>query len=363
MTEDTLKIKIDELELELESKDKEIIGYLEKIGHLEDTIIRLEALIPDKIRKDSKMKGKIVGDSKLAIEMGDLEKQVRDLKDKMGILSKENIQVQRELEKYTKKNSKSTVIRIEEKKEPLETLVKELTLKINKQQQLINKLKADDKKEEIDELKSKIAKLNKELEHAKSIKKIKTEGKKKLDKDEHKLSKQGKRKEDFTPADLQKKIEDFSVELTKKNLKIKDLNNTISTLKAAQKGGASNLEVESSEKTLKALSEELQRKLNSAKAQNKKLQEQLKEYKIMKAPVEKDSQQEIIAKLRHKIEKLTSQKQVERKIESPSDKAIIQDDPNLALRVRELKNFVEDLQKQNDQQRLEISTLRKKTTH
>ena len=120
MTEDTLKTKIDELELQLESKDKEIIGYLKKIEHLEETIIRLEALIPDEIRKDSKVKGKIVGDSKLAIEMSDLEKQVRDLKDKMGFLRKEKIQLQRELEKYTKKDTNSTVIRIEEKKEPLE---------------------------------------------------------------------------------------------------------------------------------------------------------------------------------------------------------------------------------------------------
>ncbi|TFG01665.1 MAG: hypothetical protein EU540_03155 [Promethearchaeota archaeon] len=350
MTEDTLKIKIDELELQLESKDKEIIGYLKKIENLEDTIIRLEALIPDEIRKDSKKKGKIVGDSKLAIEMSDLEKQVRDLKDKMGFLRKEKIQLQRELEKYTKEKGKSTVIRIEEKKEPLETLVEELTLKINKQQQLIRKLKADDTKEEIDELKKKIAKLNEELEQAKASTKIKTEGKNKLD------------KEDSTPGDLQKKIEDFSVELNKKNLKIKDLEKTISTLKAAQKGGASNLEVESSEKTLKALSEELQRKLNTSKTQIKKLQEQLKEYKTMKAPVEKDSQQEIIDELRNKIKELTSKKQVERKIESPSDQAIIQDDPNLALRVRELKNFVEDLQKQNDQQRIEINSLRKKTT-
>ena len=351
MTEDTLKIRIDELELQMESKDKEIIGYLKKIEHLEDTIIRLEALVPDKIRKESKMKGKIVGDSKLAIEMDDLEKQVRDLKNKMGFLRKEKIQLQRELEKYTKKNSKSTVIRIEEKKEPLETLVEELTLKINKQQQLIKKLKADDKKEEIDELKAKIAKLNEELEQAKSITKTKDEGKKTLDKDE------------ITPADLQKKIEDFSIELNKKNLKIKDLEKTISTLKAAQKGGGANLEVESSEKTLKALSEELQRKLNTAKTQIKKLQEQLKEYKTMKAPAEKESEQELIDELRSKIKELTSQKQVEEKKETASIKAIIQDDPNLALRVRELKNFVDDLQKQNDQQRLEISTLRKKTSH
>ena len=378
------RIKIDVLKNVGEFKDKDIIGYIEKIEHLEDTILRLEALIPDKKRKDSKKKGKIVADSKLAIKLDELEKEVRELKNSKGFLRKEKIQLQHELEKYTKKKGKSTVIRIVEKKKPLEALVTELTLRINKQQQLIKKLKADVKKEEIDALKSKIAKLNKELEHANSIARIKTEGssseirkkiqdqlhsatserktkhlKKKLDKYE-KPSKQGKRREEFGPAYLQKKIEDLRVELNKKNLKIKDLKKSISTLKATQKQGGPNLEVKSSEETFKALLEELQRKLNTARKQNKILQEKLKEYKIMKAPVEKESEQEIIDELRSKIEKLTSQEQVEGKIESPIAQVIIQDELNLALRVRELKNFVEDLQKQNDQQRLEISTLRKK---
>ena len=197
MTDDTLIAKISELENKLESKDREIIGYLEKIEHLEETVMRLEALIPDKIRKDSKKKGKIVADSKLAIELDELEKEVRDLKNKMGFLRKEKIQLQHELEKYTKKKGKSTVIRIEEKKEPLEALVKELTLKINKQQQLIKKLKADDKKEKIDALKLKISKLNKELEHAKSIAKIKTEGssteiKKKIQDQLHRATSRGR---------------------------------------------------------------------------------------------------------------------------------------------------------------------------
>ena len=36
------------------------------------------------------------------------------------------------------------------------------------------------------------------------------------------------------------------------------------------------------------------------------------------------------------------------------------EDPHLALRIRELKNLIEDLKTQNIQQRLEISKLRKK---
>ena len=99
----TLKVKIDEFEDQFEFKDKEIIVNIERIEHLEDTILRLEALIPDKIRKDSKKKGKIVADSKLAIQLDELEKEVRDLKNKMGFLRKEKIHLQPELEKYTKK--------------------------------------------------------------------------------------------------------------------------------------------------------------------------------------------------------------------------------------------------------------------
>ena len=43
-----------------------------------------------------------------------------------------------------------------------------------------------------------------------------------------------------------------------------------------------------------------------------------------------------------------------------SVKVVMDDDFALALRVRELKNLVDDLQKQNNQQRTEISALRKK---
>jgi len=60
----------------------------------------------------------------------------------MGFLRKEKVQLQQKLENLHKANS-STLIRIEEKKEPLDILVKELQSKINKQQLIIDKLKED----------------------------------------------------------------------------------------------------------------------------------------------------------------------------------------------------------------------------
>ena len=383
MTEDSLKAKISELENQLEYKDKEIIGYLEKIEHLEDTIMRLETLIPDKVREDSK-KGKKITDSKLAIELDDKEKEIRDLKNKMGFLRKEKIQLQHELEKYTKKQTNSTVIRIEEKKEPLEALVKELNLKINKQQMIIKKLKEEIKKEEINALKLKIDDLEKELEESKSIARMQiddssrtikrlqnklqtTSSKRKVKRLKSKLnkyeSKQGKKGEEFTPVYLQKKIDELRAELSKKNLKIKELKKSISTLETTQEKVAPQIMSTSSNETFKALSEDLQRKLNTARKQIRDLEEQLKEYKIWKAPVENESQQEIINELRNKLEKLRSQEQMQGKIvgESSQVQIVVEDDINLALRVRELKNLLEDLQKRNEQQRLEISQLRKKT--
>ncbi|MFW9898827.1 MAG: hypothetical protein ACFFDO_06160 [Candidatus Thorarchaeota archaeon] len=366
MTEDALIDKLSELEHQLESKDREIIGYLQKIEQLEDTIMRLEVLIPDNVRKDSKKKGKkIKGDSKLAIELEEKEKQIREIKNKMGFLRKEKIQLQHELEKHTKEKNESTVIRIEEKKEPLEALVKELTLKINKQQNLINKLKEESKKEELDELNSNIADLKKELERTKSNARIKTED---LSKEIKILRKKlqsstsGKKEKKSKYDKYQKKIDDLTIELNNKNLEIQDLTKSISTLEATKGRLPTREEVKSSEDTFKALSEDLQRKLNTSKKQIQQLQEQLKEHKISKAPVENESQQEIINELRSELERLRSQEQVKEEIEGASGQVqmVVEDDINLALRVRELKNLLEDLEKQSDQQRLEISQLRKK---
>ena len=70
--------------------------------------MRLKALIPE---EDDKKKKKQVSDSKLAIELDEREKQVRELKDKLGYLRKEKIQIQQELATLKRENN-DNVIRI-----------------------------------------------------------------------------------------------------------------------------------------------------------------------------------------------------------------------------------------------------------
>lgn len=138
MTEEDLRAKIGKLEVETDQKEHEIIQYLEKIEQLEDTIMRLELLIPD----ESNKKRKKSKDSKSAILIEEKEKEIRDLKDKMGFLRKEKVQLQQKVEQFTKENPNSTVFRIEEEEQPLEILIKELQDKINKQNFVIRDLQS-----------------------------------------------------------------------------------------------------------------------------------------------------------------------------------------------------------------------------
>ena len=145
MSEKALKSKISKLESQLNAKNKVIDEQGLKIDELEEKIMKLDALmiVEGVVETEKQAKQRI--DSKLAMDLVEKDKQIRELKNKMGFLRKEKIKIQRDLEQYTKHN-KSMVIRIEEKKEPLETLVKDLELKINKQQTLIRKLKEELKK-------------------------------------------------------------------------------------------------------------------------------------------------------------------------------------------------------------------------
>ena len=129
MTEEEFRDRISELERESDNKEHEIIQYLEKIEQLEDTIMRLELLIPD----ESNKKRKKSKDSKSAILIEEKENEIRELKDRMGFLRKEKVQLQQKVALFTKENPNSTVIRIEEEQKPLEILIKELQDKINKQ--------------------------------------------------------------------------------------------------------------------------------------------------------------------------------------------------------------------------------------
>ncbi len=155
-------------------KDEEINNYLDKIGELEEIIMRLEDLIPVEDVKKKSRKRKMM-DSKLAIELDEKDIKYRELKDRMGFLRKENSQLQQELEKIKYANSSSSRIKIEDlRPEPiLNDLVKELQDVVNKQRLIISKIKTNkvdkedilekliDKESEIKLLKSEISQLNK----------------------------------------------------------------------------------------------------------------------------------------------------------------------------------------------------------
>jgi len=140
----TLKSRISTLEMELEKKEHEIYTHLETIEHLEDVIMKLESLIPEEDNgiKSKKQKG---FESKLTLELEERDIQIRDLKNRMGFLRKEKVQLQQELERLKKERPESNVIRMEDirSKPPLEILVKDLQDKVNKQKSMIENLKRE----------------------------------------------------------------------------------------------------------------------------------------------------------------------------------------------------------------------------
>ncbi len=375
MTEDELRVRIDNLEMELERNESEILGYLDKIDNLEETVMRLDLIIPE---IDGKKKGKKSKDSKLVFELEEKEKGIRELKDRMGFLRKEKIQLQREFESY-KRQQKGTVIRIEEKKVPFEALTKDLQSKINKQQTIIERLKRVSRKEDVEDLHRKIAELEKKLEntnhtnipnfgkpesksYTKEIQKslIKSDKKvKSLEKQLAKIKAQSKNRGKNKKNSKIRNYENLKKELKEKNSNIAYLNLVISNLKEVHSSDPANPQVKGQ---MSDLTVELQRKLNKAKVEIKEQKEKINYYKVWKGPAEGNSQDEIIRELRIKLESLSKQEQLKKDLSPSNGKANeeIEEDPQLSLRLRELKNVIEELRKQNIQQRLEISRLRKK---
>ncbi len=433
MSEDALKARINQLEKDLDKKEQEILSLLDKIEELEDHIMHLEEeVIPSAVstKKSKKMQAM---DSIFTLEIEEKDKQFRELKDKMGFLRKKNIELQQKLEKLTKKNSTSSVIRIEDlkPKSPLNTLVNELQDKINKQRSTINDLKrqVDDKaeisvilkekEEEIATLKSDISKLNQSLINAAggdkesaSIQKTLIEDlQNQLNKSKRQVQDLNKKLEKFKKkekkgekvaeeSELTSEINDLKELLEKRDIEIQNLKSDISTIQ--------QVEVEFDTEQSSAPSEvlqDLQNKLNKAKIQIRSLQEQLKQYDGEKPPEQAKPQSELEGQLKMQREMaIFLQKQLEiregeietikneavqikgkyKQLESQirlKDKKINElqekiegsyvqpqsqpppasaEDPNLTLRLKELKSLIEDLKKQNAEQRLEISVLRKK---
>ncbi|MFX0105969.1 MAG: hypothetical protein ACFE75_10825 [Candidatus Hodarchaeota archaeon] len=91
MTEDPPINEIEELKSELQLKNKEISEYLDKIEHLENMIMEIEADLSE--RSDTSLSN---------IQLIDLEKTNQELKKKLSFLRLENIKLKQELERVKK---------------------------------------------------------------------------------------------------------------------------------------------------------------------------------------------------------------------------------------------------------------------
>ncbi|MFX0022657.1 MAG: hypothetical protein ACFE9S_10040 [Candidatus Hermodarchaeota archaeon] len=437
MTEDALKARIKDLKVELERKDMEIHNLLDRIEELEDNIMRLEALIPEEDTKKKSRKQQAV-DSKLAIELDEKDRQIRELKNSMGFLRKEKVQLQQELEAIKSQQGESSVIRVEDLRStpPLNALVKELQDKVNNYRSIINKLRSQNlgkedlseqlnlKEEEIGKLKSENLDLKEKLKEldADSGKKGTDSIKKELIEDlQDQLTKSKKQiadlklkivKSDKRTKKYEKdiaKVKEFKKEINeqkdlvkKRDDEIKELKKEIMSLQKAKI--VANFEQDDiiPSEMMKTLQEDLQNKLNKAKQRIQTLEIELKNLQEVKPVEDVQPQGEIEGKLKMQRDlAIFLQKQLktkEEEIETIKNEAVqikgkyrqlenqlrlkeeklndfqrqldsfniqtqapqMREDPNLDLRVRELKNRLENLEKLNNEQKLEISQLRKR---
>ncbi len=438
MSEDALKARINDLKVELERKDMEIHNLLDRIEELEDNIMRLEDLIPEEDTKKKSRKQQAV-DSKLAIELDEKDRQIRELKNSMGFLRKEKVQLQQEFNLLKSELSESSVIRVEDLRSapPLNMLVKELQDKVNNYRSIINKLRSQNvgnedlskqlnqREEEIEILKSENFDLQQKLMEfdTNSSKKGSNTIKKELIEDlQDQLTKSKKQITDLKLkiAKSDKKSKKFEKDITKvkefkkeineqKDLvkerenKIKDLKKQIISLQKAEI--AANFEQDdiASNEMMKTLQDDLQSKLNKAKHQIVSLKFELKETQEEKPIEPMQPQGELEGKIKMQREMaIFLQKQLktkEEEIETIKNEAVqikgkyrqlenqlrlkeeklndlqrqldslniqtqvqhVREDPKLDLRVRELKNRLENLEKLNTEQKLEIAQLRKRT--
>jgi chromosome segregation ATPase len=413
---DDLKEDLNQLQLELNKRNNDMVIYSQKVATLEDEIITLRELLSD---DSSKKKGKKVKETKLILDLEAKDSEIRQLKDKMGFLRKEKIAVQKQLEKFKEKNkSNSTVLRVEDlrKEQPLNMLVKDLQEKIKKQDTLINRLSRDGNIKDFEEtithkdniiesLNQKVGELTEKLKNIEKQIEKESSGRiqKKILQDlQDKLNKFKRINEELN-AKLEKyqKKEDKETE-REKDKKIRELESKIKDLSLRSLGTNSH-----QKSTLDQVIEELQNKLNKSKVEVQILKEQITNNNPEKSAPNNNNQLKIqremaiflqnqlddakralktkveeigtikneAIRIKRKYEELENQVKAKEQIynnlrndfESLKVNTQLQSNsnstqsPQIELRIQELKSQIDDLTKQNIQQRLEINQLRKST--
>lgn len=236
-----LKSQINKLNLELEKRESEINDYLEKIHDLEDEILKFSDLISKKPTNENIKKAI---EAKFSFELNEKDREIRDLKNRMGFLRKEKAAFQRELEEFKKKVTTS-VISVEEIREKeklvndlllLETSTNELRKKMYSQEILTGHLKDEvsEKEKQIKHLKQIIEELNQKLKIKNSFSEGKIVMNKALKKELNKELQRQLNKSKAQIDELKEKVAKYRKserELLKKDIEINDLRMKIIDLK------------------------------------------------------------------------------------------------------------------------------------
>ncbi|MFX1397485.1 MAG: hypothetical protein ACFFAS_10645 [Promethearchaeota archaeon] len=392
---------IEDLEKRIADLEQENHDLYDDLERLQEEILEKDAIISElQSSKGSKKATMKALKSQIAINLELKEKENRELKDKLGFLRKEKIKLQQELEKHTK-NSQSTVIPIVRKQKPLNSLVEDL-------QATIAKLRAENKKlanekdltkkydkiinqkdNEIELLQTKITELYEKIKTMEQTptpipktpsftKDLNIELQEKLNKTRLQLEAYKRKLDEYEKT--------TQVEKTQENYEVEELKAQIISLKQALDAKDSR-KGESTTNLISTLTVELQEKLNNARAQITTLQEKIKvlnEEKVLKEEIVdfktlmklKGELKEEKEKNKSLKKKINEQERIldvkEKRIISLTNKAkntTIKDEKGgfsykapVALRLRELSGIIDDLKKENSQQRQEILHLRNNET-
>jgi len=390
--EDNMRKKINDLQLELNKKNDEINLYLDKIDGFEEEIMKYEEMFDEKAPKKKMKKAK---EEKLHIELGVKDREIRGLKNRLGFLRKEKLELQKKHEDFVRTTNPS-VISVEDLREkdksPLNILLHELQDKLNKQESLIRRLKSKDlgsneynkklgeKDEKIELLNDKITVLTEKIENSSSqiesnhvgnnvTKNLLKDLQKKLNKTKReneelkkvlaKSGKENKGKKSITdPIALKEVVEELKSELSKSKAQIASLQQNQEAPPVSLPQG----DVEGKLKIQREMASFLQTQLAESKNALKTKEEEITTIKNEAISIKRKYED-----LNYQI-KLKDQKLNELEAGFDSLRIQIQTqvnttpiiNPDINLRFKELESLVDDLSKQNIQQRLEISQSRKK---
>ena len=393
--EDNLRKKIIGLQSELSKKDNEINLYLDKIEGFEEEVLRYEEMFDENAPKKKIKKAK---EEKLNIEIDVKDREIRELKNRMGFLRKEKMELKKKHDDLVRRTSDSSVISVEDLREkdkpPLNILLHELQDKLNKQESLIRRLKSKDlgsdeynkkireKDEKIELLSDKITDLTEknssqiETNHVDNnvTKNLLEELQKKLNKAKRqnedlkkvitKYEKKNKdKKGEAEPIALKEVVEEFKSEISKSKVKIATLQEQI---KEGQNQEAPPVSipqggVEGKLKIQREMASFLQTQLAESNTALKTKEEEITTIKneaisIKRKYEELDNQFKLKDQKSNEIEAELDSLRIQIQTQANTTQTI---NPDINLRFKELESLVDDLSKQNIQQRLEISQLRK----